>query len=66
MTENSVFPVPAAIRDAAHADSAKYQAMYERSVQDPDGFWRDEGKRLDCIKTYSKDKNVNFNACKGN
>ena len=62
MTENSVFPVPAAIRDAAHADSAKYQSMYERSVQDPDGFWGDEGKRLDWIKPYSKVKNVNFNA----
>lgn len=62
MTDNSLFPVPASIRDGAHANQEKYLEMYQRSVQDPEGFWGEEGKRIDWIKPYSKVKNVNYNA----
>ena len=44
----------------AHADQAKYQAMYKASVEDPAAFWGEEGKRLDWIKPYSTVKNTSF------
>ena len=37
----------------AYVDDAKYQAMYEASVKDPDRFWGEHGKRVDWIKPYS-------------
>ncbi len=44
----------------AHVDAAGYEKMYGRSIKDPEGFWADEGKRLDWIKPYSKIKTANF------
>ncbi|MCL7463463.1 acetate--CoA ligase [Phaeovulum sp. NW3] len=46
--------------DKAHADTAKYRAMYSESIQDPDKFWAREGKRLDWITPYTKVKNTDF------
>ena len=46
--------------DKAHADTAKYRAMYTESIQDPDTFWGREGKRLDWITPYTKVKNTDF------
>ena len=57
---DEIYP-PSAERAAnAHADSAKYEAMYKESVEDPDGFWGREGKRVDWIKPYTKVKNTTF------
>jgi acetyl-CoA synthetase len=39
MSEFPVHPVPAAFRAEAHIDAEKYQAMYRRSLDDPEGFW---------------------------
>ena len=57
---NDVFPVPEAVARSAHCDNAKYQAMYRRSLEDPDGFWAEQAKRLDWIKAPGKIKNVDF------
>ena len=38
-------------RKSSHCDKAKYQAMYERSIKDPDGFWAEMAKRLDWYKS---------------
>jgi acetyl-CoA synthetase len=55
-----VFPVPSRIAAEAHADAAKYQQMYDASVNDPAKFWGEHGKRLDWIKPYTKVKNASF------
>ncbi|NKN34014.1 acetate--CoA ligase [Marichromatium bheemlicum] len=39
MSEQKVYPVPANIAANAHVDAATYEAMYRRSVDDPEGFW---------------------------
>ena len=44
----------------AHADKAKYDAMYAASINDPDAFWAEHGKRVDWIKPFSTVKNVSF------
>ena len=38
MSEFPVHPVPANFADA-HINADQYRAMYQRSVEDPDGFW---------------------------
>ena len=57
---NHVFPVPEALARAAHCDDARYQAMYRRSIEDPDGFWAEQAKRLDWIEPPSRIKDVDF------
>ncbi|ADZ68526.1 acetate--CoA ligase [Polymorphum gilvum] len=59
MSDN-VFPVPAEVAARAYVDDAKYQEMYRRSVEDPDGFWREHGKRVDWIKPYTKVKHTSY------
>ncbi|MEM7496574.1 MAG: acetate--CoA ligase [Pseudomonadota bacterium] len=58
-TPNRV-PVPPEIAKSAHIDAARYEEMYKASVDDPDAFWGEHGKRIDWIKPYSKVKNTSF------
>ncbi len=44
----------------AHADKATYDAMYEASINDPEAFWGEHGKRIDWIKPYTRVKNTSF------
>ncbi|MEM6679236.1 MAG: acetate--CoA ligase [Pseudomonadota bacterium] len=53
-------PVPAEIATKAHIDAAKYEEMYAASVNDPEAFWGEHGKRVDWIKPYTKVKNTSF------
>ncbi|MBB3713885.1 acetyl-CoA synthetase [Limimaricola variabilis] len=48
------------VRARAHIDRAGYDRLYAQSVNDPDAFWGEQGKRLDWIKPYSKVKNTDF------
>jgi acetyl-CoA synthetase len=60
MADNELFPVPEAVAKRAWADEKKYQAMYRRSVDDPEGFWAEHGKRIDWFKPYSKIKDTSY------
>jgi acetyl-CoA synthetase len=44
----------------AHVDAARYDAMYAASIADPDAFWREQGKRIDWTRPYTKVKNSDF------
>lgn len=55
-----IYAVPAEWASRAWVDEQKYQSMYKRSVEDPEGFWADMGKRVDWIKPYTKIKNVSY------
>src|SRR4029453_10033438 len=55
-----LYKVPANWSASAYVDRAKYQDMYARSVQDPEGFWGEHGKRIDWIKPYSRVKRTSF------
>jgi acetyl-CoA synthetase len=55
-----IYEVPADWKKRAFADDAKYQEMYARSVNDPNGFWGAEAKRIDWIKPFTKVKNTSF------
>ena len=60
MSEIKVYPVTPAAAKNTHCTTAKYQDMYTRSVEDPEGFWGEHGKRIDWIKPYQKVKDVSF------
>ncbi len=55
-----VYNVPAEWAARAFLDNEKYLAMYKRSVEDPNGFWGEMGKRIDWIKPYTKVKNTSY------
>ncbi len=57
---NRVFPPSADFAASAHIDAAGYEAKYAASISDPEAFWREEGKRIDWIKPYTKVKNTSF------
>jgi acetyl-CoA synthetase len=54
--------VPEAIAKSAFIDQEKYNAWYKKSVEDPEGFWSEQAKRLDWIKPFAKVKDVSFQA----
>ena len=60
MTDDHIFPVPEAVAKAAWADNTKYLDMYQASIDDPDAFWGEHGKRMDWIKPYTQVKDVNY------
>ncbi|MFO1098149.1 MAG: acetate--CoA ligase [Xanthobacteraceae bacterium] len=55
-----VYEVPAEWSKRAFVDDAKYQEMYKRSVDDPNGFWAEQAKRIDWFKPFTKVKNTSF------
>ncbi|MFM9943337.1 MAG: acetate--CoA ligase [Hyphomicrobiaceae bacterium] len=57
---DKIYNVPAEWATRAWIDDQKYQAMYKRSVQDPNGFWGEMGRRIDWIKPFTKVKNTSF------
>ncbi|MEJ0025160.1 MAG: acetate--CoA ligase [Rhizomicrobium sp.] len=57
---DTLIPVPKEWKERAYIDRAKYEAMYERSIKDPDGFWGEQAKRIDWIKPFMKVKNVSW------
>ncbi len=60
MTANLLYPPAADFVKSAHVDREKYQAMYARSIADPEAFWGEQGKRLDWMTPYSRVKNTTF------
>mgnify|MGYP006285760407 FL=1 len=54
------YPVFDHIAENAHVDAARYEELYRRAGDDPEGFWGEVGKRIDWIKPYSRVKDVDF------
>jgi acetyl-CoA synthetase len=60
MSEAHLYPVPAEVAGKAIVDNDGYLKMYQASVDDPEAFWAEHGKRIDWIKPYSQVKDVDF------
>ncbi|MGD2092730.1 MAG: acetate--CoA ligase [Candidatus Aminicenantes bacterium] len=50
MSEKRTFPPSADVIERAHINAEKYKEMYERSINDPDGFWLEQAETLDWFK----------------
>ena len=61
LRENRVFPPSPEFSAQAHIKSlAQYEALYKRSIEDPEGFWADAAKELHWFKTWDKVIEGNF------
>jgi acetyl-CoA synthetase len=61
MSETHLYPVPADVAERAIVDNDGYVKMYRASVDDPETFWAEHGKRIDWIKPYNQVKDVDYN-----
>lgn len=46
MSENKIYPVPDSVASVSHIDKATYESMYQRSVEDPEGFWAEQAEEF--------------------
>ncbi|MCE0555640.1 MULTISPECIES: acetate--CoA ligase [unclassified Motilimonas] len=60
MSDIKVYPVQENIAKNALIDDAGYQKMYQQSVVNPEGFWREQGNIVDWITPYTKVKNTSY------
>ena len=55
-----IYPVSTEAASKAWIDGPRYKEMYRQSVTDPEGFWREQGRRIDWFTPYSTVSNVSF------
>jgi len=60
MSEEKIYPVPEEWKKRAHIDRATYDRMYRHSVEDPEGFWAEQARRIDWIRPFTRVKNTSF------
>ena len=53
-------PPPAEIARNSHCSAEDYEALYRRSIDDPDGFWADQAKRLEWVREPTRIANWSF------
>jgi acetyl-CoA synthetase len=57
---SKTYPVPQSFATGAAVKATDYEAMYEESVRDPEGFWARVAKRIDWMRFPTKIKDVSF------
>ncbi|WP_085901663.1 acetate--CoA ligase [Kiloniella majae] len=60
MSDATVFPVPEDLAQKAWVDEPRYLEMYQKSIEDPEAFWAEHGKRIHWFKPFTKVKDVNY------
>ena len=63
MSEEKIYPPPAAFAARAWIDAPRYASMYRESVENPEAFWSKQAReRLDWIKPFTQVKDTSFDA----
>ncbi|MCG6863525.1 MAG: acetate--CoA ligase [Chromatiaceae bacterium] len=63
MSEIKVHDIPPEIAANAHINADRYEAMYRRSVDDPEGFWAEQAEAfVTWSKKWDKVSDYSFNA----
>ena len=57
----ALHPVTDDWKNSAHINADRYAQMYRQSLEDPDGFWRDQARRIDWIKPFTEIDDVSWN-----
>jgi acetyl-CoA synthetase len=60
MSEIETIAIPGDWPSHAHVDNDKYLEMYQASIDDPDKFWGEPGKRIDWMKPYTEVKDTDY------
>ncbi len=55
-----VFRVPESWSKKAYVNKNQYNKKYKYSIKENENFWRQEGKRINWIKPYSKIKDIKY------
>jgi acetyl-CoA synthetase len=55
-----LIPPPASATADTHCTAEEYDALYERSLSDPDGFWADQARRIDWVRPPARISNWSF------
>ena len=53
---NELYPVPEQFATTARTNLEEYEARYQQSIDDPEGFWAE--KIIDWIKPFTKVKDA--------
>jgi len=65
MTETRRFPPSQALAEKAYISSfQQYQEMYDRSVNDPDGFWLEQAEMLDWFTKPTKGREYTWDSAR--
>ncbi|WP_312959339.1 acetate--CoA ligase [Stutzerimonas nitrititolerans] len=60
MSAASLYPVRPEVAAQSLTDEASYKALYQQSVVNPDGFWREQAARLDWIRAFTTVRQTSF------
>ncbi|MCC7260568.1 MAG: acetate--CoA ligase [Alphaproteobacteria bacterium] len=60
MSEGVIIPIDEAFAAKAHITKQRYEELYRRSIQDPEGFWAEQAARLEWMKPWSRVKDASF------
>ncbi len=55
-----IYPVPDEWAANALIDASRYDEIYRRSIDDSDGFWREEARRIDWIRPFTDVQKTSF------
>ena len=57
---SKVYGIPASLAESAIINEERYESLYAQSVANNEGFWAEQGKRIDWIKPFTQVKDVSF------
>ena len=61
MSDQKLYPVKQEFADSAWINNEKYLQMYQQSIINPEGFWREQAmQRIDWMKPFTRVRNVSF------
>ncbi|GJL81999.1 MAG: acetyl-coenzyme A synthetase 2 [marine bacterium B5-7] len=61
MSDDKIYPVPEGVAKHAHITAAEYEEMYQRSIEDPAGFWKEQAESfLDWTQPFDEVVSYDF------
>jgi acetyl-CoA synthetase len=61
MSEQEIYPVSAGFQERSLVKSFdEYQSIYNRSIADPEAFWREQADRITWFEPFKRVKNTSF------
>ena len=55
-----IYEVPAAAAERAWIDKDGYEQLYRQSIEDNEGFWAEQAKRIDWMTPFTKVRDVSY------
>jgi acetyl-CoA synthetase len=60
LSMSQTYPVSDAFAKSSHLTESEYFEMYQRSLTEPEQFWREQANRIDWIKPFTKVSDYSF------